>query len=104
MNRKQIAKEFANEVINKFGDETENIILFGSVARNEDDTDSDIDVLVIWSGDKAKGWDGLEDIAFNFFLKYKTLISIKLVSPAEYKKMEDFFFMKTLQREGMAIG
>ena len=104
MNRRQIAKEFADEVINRFGDSIKNIILFGSVARGEDNIKSDIDLLIIWSGDGAKGWDDLEDVAFNFFLKYKTLISIKLISPAEYKKMEDFLFMKNVQKEGMVIG
>lgn len=37
MNRKQIAEEFAKEVTNRFGDEVEGIILFGFVAREEDD-------------------------------------------------------------------
>ncbi|MBC8520729.1 MAG: nucleotidyltransferase domain-containing protein [Methanomicrobia archaeon] len=104
MNRKQIAKEFAREVTNMFGDEIENMILFGSVARGEDDAESDIDVLIIWYGDSVKGWDKLEEIAFDFFIRYKTLISIKLISPEEYKNMENFLFMKDVQEEGVVIG
>ena len=104
MNRKQIAKEFANEVTRMFGNEIENITLFGSVARGEDDTESDIDVLIIWNGDKVKGWDKLEEMAFDIFIRYNALISIKLISPAEYKNMENFLFMKDVRKEGMVIG
>jgi predicted nucleotidyltransferase len=104
MNRKQIAKEFANEVTKMFGDEIGDIILFGSVARGEDDRESDIDILILWNGNKVKGWDKLEEKAFDFFIRYKTLISINLVSPTEYKNMEDFLFMKDIQKEGMVIG
>jgi predicted nucleotidyltransferase len=104
MNKKQIAKEFANEVTKMFRDEIDEIILFGSVARGEDDVESDIDILIIWNGDKVKGWDKLEEMAFDFFIRYNTLISINLISPAEYKNMENFLFMKNLQKEGMVIG
>jgi len=104
MNRKQIAKEFANEVTRMFGNEIENITLFGSVARGEDDTESDIDVLIIWKGDKVEGWDKLEEMAFDIFIRYNALISIKLISPAEYKNMKDFLFMKDVRKEGVVIG
>ena len=104
MNKKQIAKEFANEVTKMFRDEIDGIILFGSVARGEDDVESDIDILIIWNGNNVKGWDKLEEMAFDFFIRYKTLISINLISPAEYKHMENFLFVKNLQKEGMVIG
>ncbi len=104
MNRKQIAKEFANEVTRMFGNEIENITLFGSVARGEVDTESDIDVLIIWKGDKVEGWDKLEEMAFDIFIRYNALISIKLISPAEYKNMKDFLFMKDVRKEGVVIG
>ena len=104
MNRKQIAKEFANEAKRMFGNEIENITLFGSVARGEDDTESDIDVLIIWNGDNVKGWDKLEEMAFDMFIRYNALISIKLISPAEYKNMENFLFMKDVRKEGVVIG
>jgi len=104
MKRKQIAKEFADTVLKRFRDEIEEIILFGSVARGEDDVESDIDVLIIWNGDKVKGWDKLEELAFDFFVRYKTLISVNLISPSEYRNMKDFLFMKNVQKEGMVIG
>ena len=43
-NRIQIAREFANAIKS---DKIIKIILFGSVAREEDTEDSDIDILII---------------------------------------------------------
>ena len=43
-NRIEIAQEFANKINNKY---IKRIVLFGSVARGEDNDDSDIDILII---------------------------------------------------------
>ncbi|MDR0911441.1 MAG: nucleotidyltransferase domain-containing protein, partial [Methanobrevibacter sp.] len=50
MNKKDVAINFANSL--NFS-EIEKIILYGSVARNEDSINSDIDILIITS-DKKK--------------------------------------------------
>lgn len=42
--RIEIAKEFSNKINSKY---IKRIILFGSVARNEDTEESDIDILII---------------------------------------------------------
>ncbi len=47
MNKEEIAKEFADQNLSRFGGEIEKIIMFGSVARGESVKDSYIDVLVI---------------------------------------------------------
>ena len=47
MNREEIAKEFVDQVLSRFGDEIEKIIIFGSVARGKFKKNSDIDVLVV---------------------------------------------------------
>lgn len=44
LNRKKIAKDFAKSL--SLSDEDE-IILFGSVAREEDTDESDIDILIV---------------------------------------------------------
>ena len=44
INRKKIAEEFVNSIRS---DNVDKIILFGSVARNEDTDDSDIDILIV---------------------------------------------------------
>ncbi|MFQ6063247.1 MAG: nucleotidyltransferase domain-containing protein [Methanosarcinales archaeon] len=47
MDKKEIAKQFAKEVSKKFRDHIISIILFGSVAKGEDNKYSDIDILVL---------------------------------------------------------
>ncbi len=47
MNREEIAREFTDQVLSRFKDGIEKIIMFGSVARGESGTNSDIDVLVV---------------------------------------------------------
>jgi predicted nucleotidyltransferase len=69
--------EFVIRVLERYKDKIDRIILFGSVARGDAREDSDIDILVIWKGDKVEGWDVLEDIAMDILLEYGQLISIK---------------------------
>jgi predicted nucleotidyltransferase len=104
MDRRAIAEEFAAEVIKRFGAEIDGIVLFGSVARGEDGDESDIDLLIIWTGDPVKGWDTLEELALAFYRKYRTLISLKLLTPLEHREMMDFSFMKAVYKEGVVIG
>ena len=65
MNRKELAKSYAKSIksslINK-------IILFGSVAWNEDKKDSDIDILVI-ANDKYKVEDDIYTKAYDIYLE-----------------------------------
>jgi len=51
VDRKQLAIDFANS-LNSL--EIEKIILFGSVARGEDEKDSDIDLLIIANSENIK--------------------------------------------------
>lgn len=50
MDRYRIAKEFASDLKQRFGDSITSIILFGSVAREKETKESDIDLLVVSRG------------------------------------------------------
>jgi predicted nucleotidyltransferase len=47
MSREKIAKDFAYRILSRFEGEIEKVSIFGSVARGESGTNSDIDVLVV---------------------------------------------------------
>ena len=70
-NRIQIAREFANAIKS---DKIIKIILFGSVAREEDTEDSDIDILII-----SNEWEQIDslitDEVFKVVLNTEELIS-----------------------------
>ena len=96
---------FKDRVYSNYRDNVQNLIVFGSVARKEAKSDSDIDILVIWKGNKLEGWHSLESIAFNVLLETGVYISLKIVTPSEHKKLlhnNDHFF-KTISREGIFI-
>ncbi len=89
--RKQIAKEFAGMVIKRFGDKIEKIILFGSVARDDYNKDSDIDVLVVVKGDSFKMQRMISEIVINILLNKEKYISAKTLSVGNtnFKKKVD---------------
>ena len=103
---REAVEEFVRRVLERYRERIESIILFGSVARKEGTEDSDVDVLVIWKGNKLEGWNVLEDIAVDMLLKYRQLISIKIIYPQEYLGMRDMgsSFIQNIEREGVVIG
>ena len=98
-------EEFVRRALEGYGDRVESIILFGSVARGEGKEDSDVDILVIWKGDKLEGWDILEDIAMDILLEYRQLISIKIIYTHEYLGMVNVgsSFIQNIKKEGVVI-
>ena len=62
------ASEFARRAGERFGEQIERIVLFGSVARGADSPDSDVDVLVVARSRDKRLRDGLDEIAFDLTL------------------------------------
>ncbi|MCL2156545.1 MAG: nucleotidyltransferase domain-containing protein [Methanobrevibacter sp.] len=100
MDKKQIALQFAKSLKLQ---EIEKIILFGSVAREDDDADSDIDILII-TNNKDEIEDDVSDKSFDFLLKTREYISPVIISTEYYKKFKNFSFFKTVKKEGIQIG
>ncbi|MDR3223580.1 MAG: nucleotidyltransferase domain-containing protein [Methanobrevibacter sp.] len=100
MDRRQIAIEFANSL--NFS-EIKKIILFGSVARGDDNKDSDIDIMIITT-DKDKIEDEVFSKVSDFLLETMKYISVKIVSFNHYNKFKDFSFYSTVNKEGILIG
>jgi len=81
----------------------EKIILYGSVARDEDKKDSDIDILVI-AKDKYKVEDDIYSKAFDIYLNKDEDISVILLSTEDYKYNENSNFLANIEKEGILIG
>lgn len=97
--RIQIAKEFAKAINSDY---IKQIILFGSVARGDDKEFSDIDILII--SDNAKEIeDEIMDIAFEIVLDKQEVISPHIASESNLNKIEDFSFMKNIERDGIVL-
>ncbi|MDR1819750.1 MAG: nucleotidyltransferase domain-containing protein [Methanobrevibacter sp.] len=100
MNKKQLAIDFAKSLNHP---EIEKIILYGSVARNEDKKGSDIDILVI-AKDKYKVEDEIYSKAFDIYLNKDEDISVILLSIEDYKYNENSNFLANVEKEGILIG
>jgi len=97
----KIIKELKTELKNLYQDRLEKIILYGSYARGEETTESDIDIAVVLSGNVKKGEeiDRIIDIITDINLKYDVLISIYPVSKDDYEHLNSPI-LKNMRREG----
>jgi uncharacterized protein len=99
MDRMKIAREFRN-----FLDfpEIEEVILYGSVARGDDHEGSDIDILVI-SKDKFQTKSKLYPKVGDFLLDNGVYISVKVISPEDYRQMQNTYFFSEISKEGVLL-
>lgn len=67
-NRIEIAHEFANAINS---DEIIRMILFGSVARGDDNEESDIDILIIIHHDNRELESLIDNVVVDFILEKK---------------------------------
>lgn len=104
--REKALEEFIKSIKTKYENKIDRIILFGSYARGDYRKESDMDVLIIWKGDEVEGWNSLEKEAVEVLFKYGSLISLKIISPNEYKAMKelDFPFIRNVSAEGVVVG
>lgn len=99
-NRIEIAREFAKAIKS---DKIIKIILFGSVAREDDTEDSDIDILII-----SNEWEQIDslitDEVFNVVLDTEELISPYVLSEKQFEETKNFNFLTNVLKDGVVIG
>jgi predicted nucleotidyltransferase len=98
-------KKFVNDVKNKYENKIYKIILFGSYARRNNKADSDIDMLIIWNGNRSKGAEKIEDIAFKYLLEESLYFSIKVLNVQQYHELKDKGspFIENIEKEGISF-
>jgi len=106
MTKQDALKQFVKKIKEKHCDKTEKVILFGSYARGEATEESDIDILVITSGNRFEMQKNLSGIAVDILLKTGEYISAKAVSTEEYSFMKKINtgFYQNIDKEGVVIG
>jgi len=103
IDRKQLAIDFAKSLNHP---EIEKIILFGSVARGDDNEESDIDMLIITKKeeDEFKIKDDVYTKVMETVYKHREYISAQIIPLKHYQKYKDFSFYSTVDMEGIVIG
>ncbi|WP_456474667.1 nucleotidyltransferase domain-containing protein [Candidatus Pyrohabitans sp.] len=107
MTRKREALEkFVRLIKEKYGDEIEKIILFGSFARGENVEESDIDVLIITKVENFKLRREILGLAFDLLMETGEYISAKVISRKDYEKLIKMrtSFIKNIVDEGVVVG
>ena len=98
-NRLKIAQDFA-QAINS--DKIVKIILFGSVARGDDNEDSDIDILII-SDYRNEIWEDIADMIGEIVLEKQELISAHIMSTDRFNTTHDYSFLSNVLAEGEVL-
>ena len=100
--RQSVVNEFAAKAREAHGGAIEEIILFGSVARGDDRPDSDIDILVITSGEDFRIREFLAGIAFDLLMQTGERLSVKVLSRADVVAHRHYPFIRNVFRDGVA--
>ena len=95
------------EVLKLFGDKLRQLILFGSYARNEQDNDSDIDIMILAEESEEelrKNRPLVADIIGELSMKHEKLISLTQVPYMRYREYLDVLpFYRNVHDEGVEI-
>jgi len=100
----QIVQKCKEALVNKYGKRLKGVILYGSMARGQALSDSDIDLLVLLDAplDYFAELRQLVDVLYPMQLESEQLISAK---PALFKDFEagTLSLYRNARREGMAV-
>ncbi|MBO5452973.1 MAG: nucleotidyltransferase domain-containing protein [Clostridia bacterium] len=91
-----------------FGEKLESVILYGSYARGDYDSESDIDVMALVNlekSDLARYRRTVSDLANDIDLKYDVLLSVKLQDKFTFEKYSTALpYYANVIKEGIYIG
>lgn len=102
----KIIKELKENIVDKLGSSLKVIVLYGSYARNEQDNESDIDIM-IFIDEKASVFDArrkISDIRVNLSLKYDIVLSIIVKNYKTFHNNVNVIpFYSVINKEGIEI-
>lgn len=103
--REKAVKSFVRKIKKEHREEVVEIILYGSYARGEADTDSDVDILIIWEGDLSEGREYTAKLATEALMEHDVILSPKVISRENYEAMEESEvpFIENVEREGIRV-
>lgn len=100
-----ITNELVEGLKDIFGDRLISIILYGSVARETDTDESDVDIAIILKDAKRHfAQDKLVDFTLDLDLKYDKVFSVIDIDYDEFLKWENVLpFYKNVKKDGVIL-
>ena len=102
-----LLKETYTELRKVFGEKLDSVILYGSYARGDYDSESDIDVMALVDlekGELSKYRRTVSDFANDIDLKYDVLLSVKLQDKFTFEKYgKTLPYYMNIAREGVTV-
>jgi predicted nucleotidyltransferase len=90
-----------------YGDRIVKIILYGSYARGDYQSDSDVDIVAIVQGERPDLQEQLKriwDVSFELELEYGAILSPTVIPYEEYEKYKDSLpYYRNIENEGVDI-
>lgn len=100
-----VLKELVEGILAIFETQVIRIVLYGSVARGTNKTESDVDIALLLNGSLSKETeDKLSDLVVDLNLKYDTVLSVIDIDYELFKKWEKVTpFYKNVNEEGIVL-
>lgn len=87
-----------------FGNVLERIILYGSVARETQTVESDVDIAVIVRKYTEDMHDKMIDLTVDLELEYNKVLSVLLIDYDNFREWEDVLpFYKNMKKDGIML-
>lgn len=101
----QDIQDFLGDVEELLGDRLEDILLYGSYAREEHVPGSDVDILFLVTSREEDDWKRISKVAGNHFLEKNVRFSPKIVEKDvfEDRKSESAGFYSEVAEEGVKL-
>lgn len=100
----QIVQGFIEELRKLYGEELEEVFLYGSYARGEANDGSDIDLMIILKGEVSftQEIERMNEPATEMLMKYGELISLYPISLTKFNQLNTPLLMNA-QKEGVSV-
>lgn len=99
----QALQTFVRRLQSTYQSQIRQVSLFGSKARGESNTDSDVDVLVIVNQDDRSLRRDIIDIASDVSLEYDILLSPRVISEGRWRARQGFSLYRNIARDALPI-
>lgn len=101
----KIVAQLRKKLVEELHDKIQSIVLYGSVARDEANEDSDIDILIVTTDDDRKLYDKISKIRTMIDLDNNTLTALVYMSRDELERYVKLGspFIENVLKEGMIL-